>query len=113
MNGIPFEDDIEGRGSYYHMAHSMYLLYDYQFYYRKFIRLEDDAKIPTPPENAELIDEPHGLVRVYVRKNKDGDWGDYIYLKRNKAFMTFEDVDDSVVEMAALHGAGIYGGQVE
>ena len=89
-NGVPYAGDIEGHGTYYQSAELIFMLYSYELYWREYVNPNNP---PDPPPQFEFDKNKH---RVYVRKNKDMDWGQYRYLRWNKDLVTFENMTSGV-----------------
>lgn len=78
---LPYASDIEGRGSYYQAAEQLYMIWDHELYEREYAGEET----PWPAD----VHYDAGKVRIYVRKNKMGPWGDWRYLRKQPELGTF------------------------
>jgi len=85
-DGIPYASDIEGRGTYFQASEQVYMIFNGEVYWKEYV----DQNDPPPQPAGFYMDE--GRVRVYVRKNKLGEIGGWVYLKWNKEFLTFENL---------------------
>lgn len=83
-SGIPVVSDIEGTGSYHQLANHVYLLYN-QSKYMQMMGM-DAVQYGAYSE----IDT--GKARVIVAKNKEGEAGNYKYLRWHPDLVTFTDL---------------------
>jgi replicative DNA helicase len=85
-DGIPYIGDIEGSGRYYQAADFVMMIYNHELYWREYVDPENEPRKPMGYEN------DHKKVRIYIRKNKDGEFGDYRYLNWNASLVSFSDL---------------------
>lgn len=85
---LPHSSDIQGTGEYYQAAEQLYMIWDYELYEREY----GGEETPYPTG----IETDTGKVRIYVRKNKSGPWGQWRYLRKNHELGTFQNMTEGV-----------------
>jgi hypothetical protein len=85
-DGIPYASDIEGSGRYFQASEQVYMIFNGEVYWKEYVDQNDP-----PPQPAGFYND-QGKVRIYVRKNKLGEIGGWVYLRWNKDLLTFENL---------------------
>jgi KaiC/GvpD/RAD55 family RecA-like ATPase len=85
-DGIPYASDIEGSGKYFQASEQVYMIFNGEVYWKEYVDQNDP-----PPQPAGFYND-QGKVRIYVRKNKLGEIGGWVYLRWNKDLLTFENL---------------------
>lgn len=98
-SGIPYIDDIEGKGKIGQQAEHTLMLYNYDRW-RAMGRKEEEIRQPLSEYHRMANSGTYTpLVRIYVRKNREGPSDDFMYLAWDREiprFRPWTEAEDSV-----------------